>query len=96
MPGDMRLVQIARMLAVPLPELTPASAAALIAARPADMADAIFHEAADSDDVTGSEAAREYLEARLAFFGELAPPGAAEAIRAGFRERIGAWDSSAG
>ncbi len=96
MSADMRLVQLARMLAVPLPELTPASARARIAAQPADMADALFREAADSDDVTGNDTALDYLEGRLSFFDELLSPGAAEAVRAAFRERISAWESSAG
>ncbi len=96
MTADMRLVQLARMLAVPLADLTPGSARALIAARPADMADALFREAADSDDVTDTSTALDYLEGRLSFFGELLSPVAAEAVRAAFRERVRAWESSAG
>jgi len=96
MTADMRLVQLARMLAVPLPDLTPESARTLIAARPGDVADALFHEAADSDDVTGNSTALDYLEGRLAFFGELVSSDTADAVRAAFRDRISAWDASAG
>lgn len=96
MTADMRLVQLARMLAVPLADLTPESARALIAARPVEVADALFHEAADSDDVTGNDTALDYLEGRLASFGDLLSPGAAETIRVAFRDRLRAWDSSAG
>jgi hypothetical protein len=96
MTADMRLVQLARMLAVPRADLTTESARALIAERPDEVADALFHEAADSDDVTGNGTALDYLEGRLASFGDLVSPGAVEAIGAAFRERIKAWEASAG
>lgn len=90
----MRLVQLARMLAIPLTDLAPDSARALIAASPEDLADALFHEAADSDDVTDSSTALDYLEGRIGFFGELISPDVAEKVRAAFRDRISVWDSS--
>jgi len=90
-PADLRLVQLARMLAVPLDGLTPASATALISARAPDLAAALFREAADSDDVTSIDSAVDYLESRLVSFGDLISAPAATTIRAAFADRIQAW-----
>lgn len=91
MADDVRLVQLARMLRLPPDELDRAAAAAAIAARPDDLAAAIFQEAADSDDVISTETALDYLEGRLVFFGDLVPPTAAAEVRRCFRERLRAW-----
>jgi len=92
MAADVRLAQVARILHLALPGLAPADAHAAIAARPAEVAAALFAEAADNDDVTSTEAALDYLESRLSEFGDLVPPDAADRIRAAFRERLKAWE----
>lgn len=92
MSADMRVVQLARMLAVPLDSLTLATAASLIERQPGALAEALFREAADSDDVTGIEAALDYLAARLEWFGDLAGPAARTAITRAFRDRLRAWE----
>lgn len=91
-PPDVRLIQVARILGLTASELTTGIARAAIAARPGDVASALFAEAADSDDVTGVESGRDYLEGRLAFLGDLIGPAAAAAIRAAFEEHLRAWD----
>jgi len=63
-----------------------------ISASPAVLADALFAEAADSDDVTSLASALDYLEARLAFLGPLVEPPAASEIRDAFRMRLRAWE----
>lgn len=90
-PADVRLTQVARILEVPVSELTVDAARAAIAARPGDVASALFAEAAASDDVTSVESGRDYLEGRLAFLADLIEPVAAAAIRAAFEERLRAW-----
>jgi hypothetical protein len=90
-PGNVRLVQVTRMLGLEPPAATEAEARSAIAARPAEFAGALFLEAADSDDVTSVESALEYLEARLAFFGAMLTSETADALRAAFRERLKAW-----
>lgn len=93
MTGDVRLVQLARMLGLGrATALDHQAAAALVRDRPRDLADAIFHEAADSDDVLSTEAALDYLQGRLVFFGDLIAPEAATTIRRAFRERLAAWE----
>jgi hypothetical protein len=66
-------------------------ARAAIAGRTRDFANALFAEAADSDDVTGPQAALDYLEGRLLEFGDLLEPATAEVVRTVFRERLVAW-----
>ena len=92
MAGDVRLVQLARMLGLPPDDLDRARATAAVAGRPGDLAEAIFGEAVDSDDVISTETALDYLEGRLVFFGDLITPEAAAAIRRLFRERLRAWE----
>lgn len=90
---DIRLIQLARMLGLdPGAALDDASAASLVRERATALADAIFHEAADSDDVVSAETALDYLEGRLIFFGDLVPAETAAAIRRAFRERLRAWE----
>lgn len=90
---DIRLVQLARMTRLePGAALDDASAVSLVRERAAELADAIFREAADSDDVVSTETALDYLEGRLAFFGPVIPADAATTIRRAFRERLSAWE----
>jgi hypothetical protein len=65
-------------------------ARAAVTADPGILASAIFEEAADSDDVTSIETAREYLRDRLAFLGSLVSPVEAE-VRSQFETRLQAW-----
>jgi hypothetical protein len=87
-----QLVQLSRMLGVPVEELEQRDLAQTIEDSVGTLAEAFFHEAADSDDVTSIETGMEYLEVRLAYFGELVRPAAAEAIRARFRELVESWE----
>jgi len=96
MPGEVQRIQLARILRLELATLTNDSARLEISARPGEMANAFFAEAAASDDVTGCESALDYLEARMADFAGLIPAGAAEAIRVAFRERLRAWSRTPG
>ncbi|GMV84828.1 MAG: hypothetical protein AMXMBFR80_06860 [Dehalococcoidia bacterium] len=73
---------------------TPADARAAISASPGVLASALFHEAADSDDVTSIATANDYLESRLAelsaFTGE-----AANLVREQFSALVARWDEPA-
>ena len=86
---DPRLVQLARILQTPLD--STAAARAAVSARAGEVAEALVFEAAASDDVTSTEAALDYLEARLVYLGDLVEPAAAAHIRNHFRVRISAW-----
>ena len=57
---------------------------------PGILASALFLEAVESDDVTSIETARQYLEDRLAFLGNLAAD-ARDGVLAAFEERLKAW-----
>ncbi len=92
MPGDVRLIQLARILALDPATLSHDAARAAISERPADLASAILREAADNDDVTSTAAALDYLESRLAELGDLIDEQAAVAIREGFARRLRAWE----
>lgn len=89
--ADIRLIQVARILGLPLSGLTRDAAREAIAMRAPEMALAFFLEAADSDDVTGFDSAVDYLDGRITFFGDLVAPAAAETMRAAFRERLRSW-----
>lgn len=65
-------------------------ARAAINGDPGILASALFLEAVESDDVTSIETAREYLEVRLAFLGNLAADSR-DAILAAFEQRLKAW-----
>jgi len=67
-------------------------ARAAIAGDPATLANALFAEAADSDDVTSIESARDYLEGRIAFLAGSLPGDAVAPLRAAFEERLRAWE----
>lgn len=90
-PADIRLLQLRRMLTLDAVPSGRAAAAAAIAANAGRFADAILHEAADSDDVTSPETALQYLDARLDFFAGLIDERTAGAIRAAFGSRVEAW-----
>ena len=90
-PGP-QLVQLSRMLGMPVDELEGQDLAQTIEDSVGTLAEAFFHEAADSDDVTSIDTGMEYLEVRLAYFGEFVRPAAAEAIRARFRELVETWE----
>lgn len=90
-PVDIRLLQLRRMLGTHT--ITDRrSAANAVAASPGAFVVAVFHEAADSDDVTSPATARDYLEGRLEYFGEIIPEATANVIRAEFTERLRAWE----
>lgn len=72
------------------------SARTAIASDPLRFADALFEEAAASDDVTSEAAALNYLEGRLSFFGELLDVPVPNTVRTRFAERLGAWESIEG
>ena len=58
----------------------------------APLGDAIFEEAANSDDVTDANGAAAYLAARIAFFGDALPESAINQIRDRFTERWDSWE----
>jgi hypothetical protein len=89
MTSPVRLRQLSRIFGVPLTD--PDKARSVIAGDPAALADAIFREAADSDDVTDVDGAREYLGSRLAEFSGVLSEDTAASIRATFEERLRAW-----
>jgi hypothetical protein len=55
------------------------------------VAEGLVAEAAASDDVTGIESARSYLEDRIETLGDLLSEQQAERIRAAFAERTKGW-----
>jgi hypothetical protein len=93
-PLDIRRVQLARILGLPPAALTGRRAGAELAAHPAELAQAFFHEAANNDDVISPETALEYLEGRLAFFAGLIPDATLPTIRALFDEHLTAWEDN--
>lgn len=97
-PGP-QLVQLSRMLGMPVDVLEHQVRTQALANTIEDsvgtLAEAFFHEAADSDDVTSIETGMDYLEVRLAYFGELVRPAAAEAIRGRFAELVESWAEDA-
>ena len=86
---DPRLVQLSRILKTPVE--TGAAAESEVSARPLQLADQLFLEAAASDDVTSADTALAYLQLRLNYFGELVTAPAASAIRKRFAERVAVW-----
>jgi hypothetical protein len=91
--GDIRLVQVARMLQLGSHTVDDARARAEIAARPADFARALFEEAAANDDVTSPEAALDYLEGRLSELNDLIADDLCADLRREFAGRLRAWAS---
>jgi hypothetical protein len=90
MSGEARYKQLSRIFATPIEDDEAARSA--ISARPGDFASALFLEAADSDDVTSSETALDYLAGRLTFFDGLITDAARHDVEAGFKARLKAWE----
>ncbi|MFN0145559.1 MAG: hypothetical protein ACKVT1_03535 [Dehalococcoidia bacterium] len=90
--SDIRLVQVARMLSLGSHTVTAERARAEIASRPGDFARAFLEEAAASDDVTSTETALDYLESRLAEFGELVERHVAITVRGQFEQLLASWE----
>jgi hypothetical protein len=85
--------QLSRILGQPPETLDGDAAARAAIERHADeLANAFFHEAADSDDVTSVESAEDYLQVRLDFFGDLVTETAADRIRERFSELVARWE----
>ena len=89
---DIRIVQLSRMLGLAADVADYGSASSAIARDPAAFANALFDEAVQNDDVLSRESALDYLEMRLAFFGEVTT-GHEAAVRDAFRRRLAAWDT---
>ncbi len=84
-----RLTQLRRMLGEPLADLAAAGEA--VAREPERLARALVAEAAASDDVASVEAARAYVDERLAAFAPSLPPGTPERVRAAAHTALAAW-----
>jgi hypothetical protein len=93
---EVRLIQAARMMGMERDEVTEQSARTAIASDPVTFADELFLEAAASDDVTSEAAALDYLEGRLAFFGDLLDVPVPNTVRTRFAERLEAWSAIGG
>jgi hypothetical protein len=93
---DERLVQLARIMGLDRGETTEDTARTAIAADPNRLADELFAEAAASDDVTSEAAALDYLEGRIAFFGDLLDVPVPNTVRTRFAERLEAWSAIEG
>jgi hypothetical protein len=93
MAGDVRLTQFARILGSPS-DSDEAAVKAAASASPDRLADALFQEAADSDDVIDTESAVAYMEARLEYLSPLLPDEARDVIRSSFHQRVKAWETA--
>lgn len=91
MDGDPRVTQLARLLGCEREDVAGARGREHVRAGALRLAEGLFEEAAASDDVLSAESAKEYLELRLAYLGDLVPAEAAEAIRARFVELASQW-----
>ncbi len=90
MSGDaIRLTQLRRMLGEPFADLAAAGGA--VERAPERLASALVAEAAASDDVASVEAARAYVDERLAVLAPSLPPGTAERVRAAAAAALAAW-----
>lgn len=92
MPTDVRLAQLTRILGI-ANESDEAAVQAAASASPDKVAEALFREAADSDDVIDLESAVAYMEARMEYLGELLPEASKTAVRSEFHERLKAWEA---
>jgi hypothetical protein len=90
---DIRLVQAARMMGLNRDQVTENSARTAIASDALHFADELFLEAVASDDVTSEASALDYLEVRLAFFGDLLDIPVPNTVRTRFAERLEAWSA---
>ncbi|MEX0781355.1 MAG: hypothetical protein WD557_01810 [Dehalococcoidia bacterium] len=91
MAGDVRLTQLARILGIPS-DSDEAAVKAAASASPERLAEALFHEAADSDDVIDVESAVAYLGARMEYLAAFLANDAKSAVRTEFNERLKAWE----
>jgi hypothetical protein len=91
MAGDVRLTQLARILGLP-PDSEEAAVRSAASASPDALAQALFQEAADSDDVFDAESGEAYFDARLSYLGDLIPDRTTDAVRESFREKLKAWE----
>lgn len=91
MPPDERVRQLARLLGLRR-GAGGEEVSAAARERPEVLAAALAAEAAENDDVTSAEAARDYLELRLRFFGELVGPPVDAAVRRRFDELVSRWE----
>ncbi|MGD9933432.1 MAG: hypothetical protein AB7T37_06910 [Dehalococcoidia bacterium] len=90
--ADIRLVQLARLLG--LPRNSGRDLVLDAVRQQADvLAAAFFVEAANNDDVTSADSAREYLADRLAFFADIIDEATAAEIRDRFAHHLKSWDS---
>ena len=85
---EIRLTQLRRMLGEAFGDLDAARDA--VGASPERLAAALVAEAAASDDVASVEAARDYIEARLADLA-IVPVAADGDLRAGLAEALATW-----
>lgn len=76
--------------------VTEDAARTAIAGDPTRFADELFAEAAASDDVMSETSALDYLEGRLAFFGDLLDVPVPNLVRTRFAERMEAWSAIEG
>lgn len=89
-----RVTQLARILNREARELADdAGARSAINKNTDTVAEALFQEAADSDDVVSTGTALEYMEGRIAFFGDLIEDDAASGIRDRFTALVAQWDA---
>jgi hypothetical protein len=88
-PADIRLRQLSRMLGEPL---DASSVPERLEQDPIPFADAVFEEAASSDDVTGAAEAMAYLDNRLDFFSDYLSPALRSIIRSHFVARWNTWE----
>jgi len=91
MDSDPRLIQLARILGIERGETDRDGWQERVRAAADRLAEGLFEEAAASDDVVSAESAREYLELRLAYLGDLVPADAAAAVRIRFDELARQW-----
>lgn len=92
MASDPRLRQLSRIYEREF--TTHEDARAAIAADPGVLASALFHEAADSDDVTSVESAHAYLESRLVELSGFTG-GTAKLVRQQFSALVARWEEPA-
>ncbi|MGH2610354.1 MAG: hypothetical protein ACRDHF_14835 [Tepidiformaceae bacterium] len=90
-PGDVRLTQLARIFGIP-GDSEEAAVRAAASASPERLAQALFQEAADSDDVFDAESGRAYFEARLEYLADFLPEGARPVVREAFEQKLTAWE----
>ena len=89
--SGVRLIQVARIYGLSRDEITDAKARAAIDDNPHQLAEALFAEAAASDDVISETTALDYLEGRFAFLGDLVNEQARAETEQRFRVRLQEW-----